>query len=146
MVSAETENEQDAALPGAAELDAIELEAMAVEGAAQASAQPEPQASNTAAELLGGLQMIRLMAHPLFADWPQFGEVWGDRTLQGIAESGGAIMDRHGWTVGEFMTQWGPYIGLIAAVGPAGLATYQHLQIRKAEEARRAKEAEREKP
>jgi len=147
MVKVETEQTQ--ALPeGDDVLEAIEREAAAIEGAAQAQAAPLPPAqTNTAAELRGALDMVRVMAAPAFADWPDFGTVWGDRTLEGIAQSGGAIMDRHGWTMGEFLGQWGPYIGLFAAVGPAGLATYQHLKIKRLKAEAEARErASRERP
>lgn len=117
-------------------LAGIEREALALEseGAAPGGpVGPGPQGPDTAAELLQVLELVRGMARPLFADWPDFGQAWGDQTLQAMASHGGAIMDRHGWTMGEAMSQWGPYIGLLAATAPPALATMAHLKHRKAQ-------------
>lgn len=135
-----TDTTQDPAPPGNADLDAIEAEAAALEGAAQAAAQPAPQPTNTADELDGALRMLRLMVKPAFADWPDFDQAWGDQTIHGIATSGAAIMDRHGWTMGAFFEQWGPYIGLVAATAPPAIATMQHLKLRKLREAERQRQ------
>lgn len=124
------------------ELDAIMREAQSIEGASTEAAQPVEVKSNTAKELRGAFGALRVMAKPMFYDWPDFSEVWSDQTLQDMADSGGDIMDRHGWTLREFMSEWGPYIALIAAVGPAGIATYQHLKIRK----EKAQNAPQERP
>lgn len=120
---------------GPSPLDSLDNAASALDGAAAEAAQPAPPptvATNTAAELLGALQLARLPAAQAFAWWPQFGEVWGDQTLTGIAESGGAIMDRHGWSMGEVMSTWGPYIGLAGTLGPAILVTVQAVKVQKA--------------
>jgi len=116
----------------------IEAEAAQL-GAGQPGAVAAQPQSTTAQDLRGALEMVRLMAAPMFADWPDFGRVWSDQVLQATADSGGAIMDRHGWSVGELLGQWGPYIGLIAAVAPPGLATYQHLKLKRIEAERQAK-------
>ena len=137
--AAQDDEAQPATVPEINEdLDAIEREAQAIEGAAEQAGQPVKPASTTAADLLGALEMVRLMAAPTFGDWPDFGRVWNDRTLQATAAAGGEIMDRNGWVLSEILSQWGPYIALVAAVGPAGLATYQHVQIRKAAAKERA--------
>lgn len=89
--------------------------------------------TNTAAELEGALTMARLMVEPMFAWWPEFKATWGDATIKAIADSGGAIMDRHGWSVGAVLGQWGPYIALIAAVGPPSFVTFQAIKAREKE-------------
>lgn len=98
-------------------------------------------ADTTADELLGALSMARLILAPGFAWWPEFGTVWGDATLRGIADGGAAVMQKHGWTMGDVFTEWGPYFALIGATAPPAFATYQAMMQRK-EEARR----ERTKP
>lgn len=123
-----------------AELDALAAEAAFIDAGA---AGPAPGAttalppSNNADDLRGALQLARVMLTPAFAWWPQFGEVWNDRTLDGIAAAGGQVMDRHGWTMGEVMTTWGPYVALAVATAPPVLATAQAVKA-----ARRAAEEE----
>ena len=116
------------------ELDALEREAQALEGAADMAARPAPPAATTtAAELGEALSLIRALARPAFMDWPAYGvEAWTDKQLAAISSAGGAIMDRHGWTMGELFAQWGPYIALIGATAPPALLTWQHLRTRKA--------------
>ncbi len=122
------------AAPANPELDAIEREAAALESGQAAAAAPPQIATNTAAELREALGLVRVMATPVFSDWPAYGqEVWSDGQLRAIADAGGAIMDRHGLTMGEFWESWGPYIALIGATAGPSLATWQHLKIRKAQ-------------
>jgi hypothetical protein len=40
-------------------------------------------------------------------------------------------MDKHGWTMGEMLTAYGPYIALIGATLPPSLVTYQAIKARK---------------
>jgi hypothetical protein len=111
----------------------------ALEGAHQLKAEERQaaQAANAveqaAGELLGALQMVRTMASPLMAWWPEFGQVWNDDALGAIAASGAEIMHRHGWTLGEAWGQFGPYIALIGAALPPSLVTWQAVQQRRAD-------------
>lgn len=89
--------------------------------------------TNTAAELESALTMARLMVAPMFNWWPEFSATWSDSTVKAISESGGAIMDKHGWSVGAVLGQWGPYIALIAAVGPPAFVTFQAIKAREKE-------------
>ena len=119
--------------PANPELDAIGREAAALEGAADAAGAPAASATNTAGELREALGLVRTIAAPGFSDWPAFGrEVWTDVHLSAIADNGAAIMDRHGWTMGDMWSTWGPYIGLAGALARPGLATFAHLKQRKA--------------
>jgi heme exporter protein D len=63
---------------------------------------------------------------------PDFPQVWSDQTLQAIAESGGAIMDMHGWNMAELFGRWGPYIALVAATAPPAMVTMVHLKKKRA--------------
>ena len=94
---------------------------------------PPPGAAE---ELFGALQMVRMMAAPLMDWWPAFGDVWSDAALRGISAGGAAVMQRHGWTLGDAWGQFGPYIALVGAVLPPSLVTWQAIQQRR-EEARR---------
>lgn len=122
--------------PSADGLDHLLLQAQNIDAgqSPQAAAVPvEVVPSNTADELLGVLTMARLMVAPMFAWWQEFGGVWNDATIKAIADGGGAVMDRHGWSVGEVLGQWGPYIALIGAVAPPSFVTYQAIKAREKE-------------
>lgn len=110
------------------DLDALEREAVALEGGA-GTVEVAPKAS-TAADLLGALEMGRLIVAPSMGWWPEFGRVWSDAQLGKIAEAGGAIMDRHGWSLGDLLSAWGPYLALAAAAAPPALATYAAIKAR----------------
>lgn len=127
---------------GMAALDALEAEALAIEGAgqqkqAEAQAQQEQsQIESAAAELLSCLEMVRLMAAPALEWWQAYEKVWSDAQLERISVAGASVMVRHGWTMGELMTQWGPYIALVGAVLPPSLVTYQAIKQKQADEKR----------
>ena len=139
------EVDTDGAAPGVAalgpELAALQRQADELEGTGPDAQRQALADSTTAADLRQALDLVRTMGRPLFSDWPDYGvSVWNDAQLAAIATSGGAIMDRHGWTMGELFSQWGPYIALLGAALPPGLATWQHLRIRKAIAAQRARD------
>lgn len=116
-----------------ADLAGLVAEAEALESGPQPGQwAKEPEPSTSAADLEAALKMLQVMAAPAFTDWPAYGQVWGPDTIKAIAENGGAIMDRHGLSMGEVMSTWGPYIGLVLAVAPPSFATLAHLKQRKA--------------
>lgn len=125
---------QDGADPGPDPLDAIVAKAEGLEGPStdQAAAeQPQgPSLAELQAELLQHLQTARFMVTPVFSWWPEFGLIWSDTTLKGIAANGAIVMQRHGWTLGEVLTKYGPYIGLAASLVPAVLATVAAVKVR----------------
>jgi hypothetical protein len=125
------------------ELDLAELSAgaAALDGAGQAVvvAQDRAKAEEEVAaaqslegELLDVLKLARAMAVPLFVWWVDFERVWSDAVLTGIAQNGAVIMVRQGWDMGQLMTKWGPYIGLIGVTAPAAFATYKAVKAHKA--------------
>jgi hypothetical protein len=76
-------------------------------------------------DLTSALDMAAAAAQP--AMWwlseEQFTQLWGKPVRKGIAEPGAEIMRRHGLTLGGIMGQYGPYIGLVAALAPSVAAT-----------------------
>lgn len=112
-------------------LDALEREAGAAEASGQAqqqqaTAKQEQQEVDTLeADLLDALNMAAAPAKP--AMWwlndEQFESLWGQKVRKAIAESGAVIMRRHGLSLGGLMSQYGPYVGLVAAIGPSVAAT-----------------------
>lgn len=117
----------------------LEGEAARLEGEAIAAATPpappdttEEEIADASGELLAALQLARMMVAPMFRWWKEFGSTWDDKTLDAIAAGGAAVMQKHGWTFGGVMSEFGPYIALGAATIPPALVTYQAIQERKA--------------
>lgn len=128
--------------PPADDFADLEARAAGIDGAGeqqlqQQQASEQQQADTEAAGMVEGLvevlQLARSMLAAGFAWWPHFATVWNDGVLRGIAANGAIIMQRHGWTLGELMTRWGPYLGLLGVTAPAAYATYQAIQHRKAQ-------------
>jgi hypothetical protein len=145
------EMQQEPAAPGApsATLDGFQdlsAEAASLEGGppvpgtAAAANMDAATIQQTAEELLQALQMARLLVQGMFTWWPDFAAVWGDSTLKGISGGGAAVMQRHGWTMGDLFSKWGPYIALAGATAPPCIATYQAIQHQKERAAAAAKE------
>ncbi|MCV2361649.1 hypothetical protein LNV08_22010 [Paucibacter sp. TC2R-5] len=136
-----------------ADLGGLLLQAEAIEGAnappdptQQQAAQVAAVVESTAAELQSALELVRMMAAPLMSWWPEFGTVWNDRTLQEISAGGAAVMERHGWTVGDAFSKFGPYIALAGATLPPALVTYQAIKLNSAEQRRQQQPQRRQAP
>lgn len=130
----------DQPAPAGDPLAALEAQAAALEAAAAPAALPgAAPAMSTADELLAALQLVRMMAAPMVTWWPDFGTVWSDQQIGQIAASGGAIMEKHGWTMGDAMSTYGPYIALMGATVPPAAATYAAIQQHRAELAAQAR-------
>lgn len=123
----------DAPAPPGDAFAALEAQADLIEsgGAPGAQATPALAPDNTEEELLAALTMARLMLAPAMGWWGEFGQVWNDATLRGIAEGGAAVMRKHGWTMGGLLSEWGPYLALIGATAPPAFATYQAIKHKK---------------
>lgn len=90
----------------------------------------------TALELEQALVMARLMVAPMFKWWAGFADTWSDKTLQAIAAGGAAVMVKHGWTLNDLFSTYGPYIALGVATLPPTMVTYAAIkQQRKAQAA-----------
>ena len=137
----------DAEPPGNG-FDHLHAEAAALEGgppiagSAEAAQAAGAQLDVTARELAEALNMARLMLRPMFGWWPHFDATWSDRTLGGIAAGGAAVMQKHGWTMGELFAEWGPYIALAGATLPPTLVTYGAIKQRKLEFAAAQRQAQ----
>lgn len=121
------------------DLSHLIADAEALEGAEiAAQAQTEAKAAESTIEanragLRDALGMARMIASPAFQWWDDFGNCWSDNQLDAISDAGAQVMQRHNITMGELFTQYGPYIALIGATLPPGLATYTAIKARKAE-------------
>lgn len=121
-------------------LDALAGEAAGHEQQASAEAQAAQQkrekteADTLADDLASALAMAASVAEP--AMWwltpEQFKQYWGESVQRGIAASGAEIMRRHGVSMGDLFTQYGPYIALAGALGPSTLATVAAYKREKA--------------
>lgn len=112
-----------------ANLDALDGADKTSPGGAPGGATPAPD-HTTRDQLLAALRMARAAAADRFKWWPNFAEVWADGTLQEIADAGADVMRLQGWTVGEFMGKYGPYVRLALAVGVPGWVTMEALRTR----------------
>lgn len=125
----------------AAGLDALQKEAEGIERQGQqeqhqAEKKQAQQQTDTLAHDLGdALGMAAAVAQP--AMWwltpEQFDQLWGKRVQGAIAESGAEIMRRHGLSMGDVMSKYGPYLGLAGALGPSVLATASAFKRKKQE-------------
>ncbi len=117
-------------------LDAI-AKAGAVLDAPPAGSPGEPgralalQQDHDAKEMALALELVRAAAIP-FA--PQHTHqallaIWSDAQLLKIAEAIVALCQYHGWTVGQFFQEFGPYMQLAAALGLPALATLKVLKM-----------------
>lgn len=101
----------------------------------QASDKQERQEVDTlAADLSDTLAMLATVAGPgmWWLSPDEFERLWGKKVQAGIANSGAEIMRRHGLSLGDLMTKYGPYIALAGAVGPSALVTMQAYKRAKA--------------
>lgn len=137
MKAAAVNGQAHDAPPASPAFDALERQALAIEANLAGVSDPgQAEAAPTidnAAELLGALQLARLMVKPMFRWWPDFEATWPDATLQAIAEGGGQVMAKHGWTMGGLMNEFGPYIALGVATVPPVMVTLSAIKARKAE-------------
>ncbi|HZX86483.1 MAG TPA: hypothetical protein VFF19_23130 [Reyranella sp.] len=105
----------------------------AAEQAGQIEEVRQLTASNEA-ELLVTLQAIRAMAFPMLAmvtdeeRMAALGQVWNDGVLGASAAAGAAVMEKHGWTMGGVMGQYGCYVMLVAALAPPIVMTKKILE------------------
>ena len=130
-------------------LDALAGLAQAHESAGEAEnqasqdKQAKKETDTLAADLLDTLGMCAGMAEP--ALWwlspAEFDRLWGAKVQKAVAESGAAIMRRHGLSLGDLMSQYGPYIALAGALGPSTLATVQSFKRAKLQLAHEQKAA-----
>lgn len=121
----------DATPPAAPGLDALAAQAADLEGAALPPGEAPPPPPDTAGELRQALDLARALAAPSFAWWPDFERVWSDAALDRIAQAGAAVMELHGWTVGDMLGRWGPYLALVGATAPPALATWAAIRAQR---------------
>lgn len=103
--------------------------------AAQASQAAEVEAitQSNEAELLVTLQTIRAMVFPLLGmvtppeKMQQLASVWHDGVLQASASAGALVMEKHGWSMGSLMGDYGCYVMLAAALAPPVIMTRKIL-------------------
>ncbi len=77
------------------------------------------------------LELLRAAAIPFAPEHtqPALLQIWSDRQLLKIAEAIVALCRFHGWTVGDFFQEYGPYMQLIAALGLPVLGTLKVLKM-----------------
>lgn len=124
---------------GVEPLAALAAEAAALEAtpteAAQVAQQQQLQqqqatTSNNVAELEQTLTIVRAMVFPVLPDHQreQLVKVWTDTVIKQASEAGAAVMALHGWSMGDVMGKYAPYIALAAALAPPALATVRIMK------------------
>ena len=105
--------------------DALEAQAMPA-----GPAGPDPSEAATA-EIAAALELLRAAALPFAPDHVQapLAMIWTDKQLERIAAAVVDLCEFHGWTVGEFFSQYGPYLQLLAALGMPILGTLKILKM-----------------
>lgn len=93
--------------------------------------------ANNESELLVTLQAIRAMAFPMLAmvtdeqRMNALGNVWNDGVLGASAAAGAAVLEKHGWSMGSLMGDYGCYVMLVAALAPPVVMTKKILETPK---------------
>lgn len=84
-----------------------------------------------AAEIAAALELLRAAVLPFAPPHTlnPLAQIWSDRQLEQIAKAIVALCAHHGWTVGEFFTEYGPYLQLLAALGMPILGTIKILKM-----------------
>ncbi len=103
----------------------------AEEAQAQRQEQEAGQAvDSNAGQLLAAATMIRAMWLPLLpkSKGEALAYVWRDEVLAGAAQAGAQVLVLHGIDMGEVVGRLGPYVALIAALGPPVLSTVQIMK------------------
>ena len=123
------------------ELDALQSEAVAVDAVNTPSVAEQPsteqaQAVNEAAEIAGLLTIITGLFVPVF---PSLAKIYTVETVNSIAAAAVPVMNKHGWTTGEFLGKWAAELGLAAVAIPVGLLTIKGIR----EDIAQAKEQEK---
>lgn len=95
--------------------------------------------ANNESELLVTLQAIRAMAFPMLAmvtdeqRMNALANVWNDGVLGASAAAGAAVLEKHGWSMGSLMGDYGCYVMLVAALAPPIVMTKKILETPKKE-------------
>ena len=119
-------------------LETLQQEAAQLDAPAEpAPAEVQAKTDSTAQDLFGILQVARAAARPAvyWQDDAQFNALWGDSTMQAIAEPLAEIMARHGLTMGDMVGRYAPYIALAGALAPPAIATIQGYKLAQAKPA-----------
>ncbi|MDZ7939274.1 MAG: hypothetical protein U5M53_13770 [Rhodoferax sp.] len=133
-------NKPEEGAPGAPADDADHVESLAsIAQAGAALDAPAPGAAvagqsddaAAAAEIAAALELLRAAALPFAPPHTlnPLAQIWSDKQLDQIARAIVALCAHHGWTVGEFFTEYGPYLQLLAALGMPLLATLKILKM-----------------
>lgn len=111
-------------------LDSIAALGTQLETPAIAPAQQAQDEAQEVAEVALALELLRAAALPLAPEHVQepLLTLWSDGQLKKIAQAVIELCKFHGWTVGQFFSDYGPYIQLCVALGMPLLATLKLLK------------------
>lgn len=100
-------------------------------GAPGAAVAGQSDDAAAAAEICAALELLRAAALPFAPPHVlnPLAQIWSDKQLERIAAAIVDLCKFHGWTVGEFFTEYGPYLQLLAALGMPILGTIKILKM-----------------
>lgn len=134
-----------------ADLARLKAEVAAVDGAspelvagqaqeAQQAAQQVDMTAQEVQELKTLLQIVSGLFVPLI---PKLAEIYTNETCEMLAQSAVPVMQKHGWSTGGMLGQWGAELALLAVSAPIAIATWQAVKEAQEEAKAKAKEAEK---
>lgn len=125
------------------DLDALARQAADLEGQQQqqktdnAKATTDDKAQGMAEDLFQSLVMAREAggAACTFMTEEKFNATWSDARLRNIASAAAVIMVKHGWSMGDVLEKYAPYIALVVALWKPAIETFKALRDARAVEA-----------
>lgn len=127
----------------AEQLDALEVEAAAVDGAnappGAAPAEEQQPQIDEAGQIAGLLTILANMGAPMF---PSIGRIYTQQTIGQIAGVLEPVFVKHGWSVSNAFGKYAEEFAALAVILPVALATYQGIREDMAAAAAKAVEPE----
>lgn len=128
--------DQGAGGAGSAEMQALLMQADALDGDARAAG-PEAMLQNAAEEEaamvsdqnVGQVRMILAVAVPVLGKlYPSIEQIYTDATCDQVAGTLGPVLSKYGVNLGDLGSKWGPEIAAVLVCGPIAVATYQGIK------------------
>lgn len=126
----------DAGAPANPEMQALLMQADALDGEAAAAgpeammaAQAQAEAVMLADQNTGQVRMILALAIPLLGKlYPSLTAIYTDPTCDQVAGALGPVLTKYGVNLGDLGNQWGEEIAAVLICGPIAVATYQGIK------------------
>jgi len=129
-------NDTAGTAPPNMEMQALLMQADALDGAAAAAgpeammaAHAEAEATMLADQNTGQVRMILALAVPLLGKlYPSLTAIYTDPTCDQVAGTLGPVLTKYGINLGDLGSQWGEEIAAVLVCGPIAVVTYQGIK------------------